>query len=639
MHFISMHRQNKALKKSLVKDARAFAGEDQKLNEHAFEKRRKPEWEKKEAKRQIRFKRKQKEKIARIRTSYADQVDVLKSGHPNMLYNFANAYLGRFSDLKGQGGPRQRLVYLYGAELADASLSGFEAILYRDDLPSDLEVSKSFAEGSEFHCVRPVLVGLIEKRARGEGVNNIPLKTLRLSLRALQETYLLNDKVDDDGLREDLEDYLLNSESALRAFLSTWIEPLLYGSRSAGGNAFYRLGDEAKWFSVSVPLVAEWLVNYKNLSVEMQTNLVKVLLNSGRVDILREVSTEKSKSTYSSYDELILWLAIEFQVDFESFDKNAKGIGNDFPDFIWLLHELYGEAHQGNQFVISPRQAHFIIAEFRRVWPYVDRLGGPSWGSRNGYNASEYIRSAVAGLSHHLTGEALDLMEDVALSPVDSYTNIIKLSKSNQRQQLAESDYTPCSLGSVAAVLSGSQPQAAEDLFVTAMDMFADLEVWLHGDETTPLKHFWPNGTPLSEEDGRDLLVNYLQQFCRPLGIETITEKRMLNEKRADIILQSGSLQLPVEVKGQWHKDIWEAANSQLDRLYTKDPRGRGFGIYLIFWFGPEVLPQKAIRKLPVTKKEPVSKSEMHSAIVSSIPSPRRSQLGVVIIDLQQAAS
>ena len=639
MHFISWHRQNKVLKTSLLKYARAFAGEDRELTEHAFGRRKKPEWEKEEAKRKARFKRSQKEKFSKIRASYADQVEVLKSGHLNMLYHFSNAYLGRFRDLQGQDGPRQRLVYLYGDELADSALIGFEAILYRDDLPSDLEVSKSFAGGTEFHCVRPVLVGLIEKRARGEGLENVPSKTLGLSLRALQETYLLSDEVQDDGLREDLEDYLLNSDAALRAFLSTWSEPLLYDSSRAGRNAFYRLRTETKWFPVSAPLVAEWLSNCKNLPVDIQTDLLKVLLNSDRIDILREITTEKNKSTYNSYDELILWLAIEFQVDFENFDKNARGVGNDFPDFIWLLRELYGEVHKGNQFVISARQAHFIITEFRRVWPYIDRFTGPSWGNRNGSDASEYIRSAITGLSHHLTPEALVLMEDVVLSEVDSYTNIVKLAKSNQRQQIAESDYTPCSLEAVAAVLSGGRPQTAEDLFVTALDMFADLEAWLHGDETTPLKHFWPSGEPLSEEDGRDLLVNYLQQFCRPLGIETITEKRMLNEKRADIILQSGSLQLPVEVKGQWHKDIWEAANSQLDRLYTNDPRGGRFGIYLIFWFGREVPPRKAIRKLPTTNKEPVSKSEMCSTIVSGIPSPRRSQLGVLIIDVQQSAS
>ena len=44
-------------------------------------------------------------------------------------------------------------------------------------------------------------------------------------------------------------------------------------------------------------------------------------------------------------------------------------------------------------------------------------------------------------------------------------------------------------------------------------------------------------------------------------------------------------MNLPIEIKGQWHNEVWTAAGEQLQN-YTREYHSHGRGIYLVLWFG-----------------------------------------------------
>ena len=102
--------------------------------------------------------------------------------------------------------------------------------------------------------------------------------------------------------------------------------------------------------------------------------------------------------------------------------------------------------------------------------------------------------------------------------------------------------------------------------------------------------------------------------------------------KRADLALQMGALQVPVEAKGQWNRGLWSAAVKQLDGLYTKEWRASGVGIYLVFWFGADV-PDSRRLKAPPTGAKPRSPAELATALAAHIPEHRRSDLSIVVFD------
>ena len=90
-------------------------------------------------------------------------------------------------------------------------------------------------------------------------------------------------------------------------------------------------------------------------------------------------------------------------------------------------------------------------------------------------------------------------------------------------------------------------------------------------------------------------------------GVEMRPESHMADEKRVDIECSAfAAVMVPVEIKGQWHKEIWNAADTQLDKLYSADWRADRRGIYLILWFGagtPLTAPPAGIAT-PTTPEE-----------------------------------
>ena len=119
-----------------------------------------------------------------------------------------------------------------------------------------------------------------------------------------------------------------------------------------------------------------------------------------------------------------------------------------------------------------------------------------------------------------------------------------------------------------------------------------------------------------------------------------ITEADMPKTKRADLAFAHGQLQLPMEVKGQWHKDVWDAATGQLDLQYLIDWRSEQRGIYCVLWCGD--LPSKSGRRLkapPKGLKTPKTPDEMREMLIARIPESRRPLIDVVVLDLTAGKS
>ena len=105
--------------------------------------------------------------------------------------------------------------------------------------------------------------------------------------------------------------------------------------------------------------------------------------------------------------------------------------------------------------------------------------------------------------------------------------------------------------------------------------------------------------------------------------------------KRADLAYARNPMQLPMEVKGQWHNDVWDAASGQLDVQYLVDWRSEQRGIYCVLWFGD--VPTASKRRLkthPDGRRAPTSVAAMRNMLIERIPDARRALIDVVVLDL-----
>jgi len=205
-----------------------------------------------------------------------------------------------------------------------------------------------------------------------------------------------------------------------------------------------------------------------------------------------------------------------------------------------------------------------------------------------------------------------------------------------QRQTCAEQEFSPISPTDLLALLDDGPPANIEDLKALVREELAVAQSKLIGDDLDSVLEFWTDrGIPRDENRCRDRLAGMIGPALTRYAIQRITEADMPQSKRADLAFARGSMQLPVEVKGQWHAEVWDAASGQLDLPYLVDWRSEQGGVYCVLWFG--VLPSSTKRRLkahPDGLPAPTTADNMRSMLIERIPETRRPLIDVVVIDL-----
>lgn len=180
-------------------------------------------------------------------------------------------------------------------------------------------------------------------------------------------------------------------------------------------------------------------------------------------------------------------------------------------------------------------------------------------------------------------------------------------------------------------MLNGSLPQSIDDLKSVVLDALSDAQVYLRTGDTMAWRAFWNAGKPLDENTCRDRLLDVLR-WNLPKAIAALPETRMPDEKRADMAVIFQALGLPIEAKGQWHTEVWNAPSDQLILLYSKDYRAEGRGIYLVFWFGP--VSGKNLPKPPGELVVPKTPQELQAMLGEQLMLDQRERIAVVVIDV-----
>lgn len=106
----------------------------------------------------------------------------------------------------------------------------------------------------------------------------------------------------------------------------------------------------------------------------------------------------------------------------------------------------------------------------------------------------------------------------------------------------------------------------------------------------------------------------------------------MASDKRADICVLANGMKLVIELKRDYHTELWVAIEQQLDRFYTRDPEAHGYGIYGVFWFGekrPRRL-QSAPTNLPLLN----TANDLENALKNGIPASQREKIQVFVLDV-----
>ncbi len=137
---------------------------------------------------------------------------------------------------------------------------------------------------------------------------------------------------------------------------------------------------------------------------------------------------------------------------------------------------------------------------------------------------------------------------------------------------------------------------------------------------------------PRHENSCRDALLSQLRARL-PDGVDAQPEGQYAGDRRSDIRVSCDGFHVPVEIKKDSHRDVWNALRSQLIEQYTRDIETSGFGIYVVFWFGRgDVQP-------PPHGVRPRTPAELERRLGEMLTADETGKISVITIDVSPVAS
>ena len=253
-------------------------------------------------------------------------------------------------------------------------------------------------------------------------------------------------------------------------------------------------------------------------------------------------------------------------------------------------------------------------------------VGPDEWGNRLGAVSSatgpaELVRRLIQSLGaspSQAAGVVLDtLVSDPALS---RWRALLSRTRDTQRVVWRDADFHHPGIEQVCRTLGGGAPANAGDLAALLMDRLKEIGQQIRTGNADDWRQYWNEDqhgrrcTPKHEDSCRDAILSDLRQRL-PRGVDAQPEGQYSRDTRADIRVSCRDFQIPVEIKKNNHADLWRACRTQLIGQYTRDPATDGFGIYLVFWFGPQFTqrspsgrrvanPQELLERLEETLSE-----------------------------------
>jgi hypothetical protein len=591
-----------------------------------------PEWQIKQEQRERKRKEEKQKSWAEHRAKFTEHIDDLRGGRYGEVINPAKAYLNLFSDMGGDVPAHKRIEEWLGRELQEAAFRGFEAYVSKEEsTPTADEISESYAESKRWDAAYIYVAAAAERVRNNRPLDDLSDDRLLAILLEIRLTHIL-DHAKIDHVSEVVEQEVKNRPGLWEAFWRLRVEPQLEAQKEHV-DGLYEIARGTNCDDMAIDLACEWLERFPNMTHRAETELIDSLIAAGKLGFLKKYVDERRTSNINDDERCSDWDAVAFLVDYEAVQESLSDTRREDPDFLWHLRSRLGRRHdEGSPVPLSAAQLSWIISRFRKMWPNVPHPSGATRGDVNPWDATEYLGALINRLGGLTSDEAVTELRALRDAPDDSYTDYLKSTFAEQAQKVVEENYVSPTLADLESVLSDGAPKSMDQLQAVVLEEIMEAQCKIRSHPVDWYKDFFAEDIPKNEEDCRDTLLKMLGDY--PYGILCEPEGHLADDKRADIRCTIDRLMLPIEVKGQWHKDLWHAADTQLDRLYSNDWRAERKGIYLVFWFGPDVPQNKKLKTPTGDVKLPKSAEELRTALIEKSDMAKKGNVEIFVMNL-----
>ena len=626
--------------------ARPYAEGDTELVDFLTEKPKSDElseYERKYREEMKELKQQREQELENTRSLYFLNIDDVRRGELKWILGPAQAYLGMFSDLESDCVPSDRISQWLGEKIKDASLEGFEAVLHRSDLPTTKQIVDEYAKSRYWNYSFPMLAAVGQRHLMEKGIRDLSIDLVKsLAIIADHELSISNDYF--SGLKDALNDHLREDSRIFESYLRQKFEPMLASDISHIPGLYSFVRDDCE-YPLSQRLCLEWLDRIPALPMKFSREIIHCVIHApkperqqawselARIATNRLIELEQLDNGAVS-DKKMVWWSVQFLINFEAVEAQFPNITEENKQWLWELRDLiYDQFHQNERTVpITINQLRWLVMNFRQVWPKTNPPEGVRIGTTNCWDATEFLEWSIDQIAKEASDEAASALSELNAVSDDSYKNFILSAIEHNKRMQIDAKFEIPTIAQIRAVLSDDLPNSDKDVQCIVLEALSMLQNRLRGHQLDPVNNFYDDGAnPKSENQCRDQMLLLIESLL-PFGIKYQKEARMPQERLSDVSFQYGNFEVPVETKGQWHRDVWTAAEDQLDLNYCASHKP---GIYVVFWFGENVPKKKKITSRR-DKPKPQSPEHMREELRNTLPATRRSDVEVVVLDVSR---
>ena len=555
---------------------------------------------------------------------------------PALLHDLAMAYYGEFPALDTNVTPEQRIREQLGTDedLTKAALTGLRETIWRDDVPEIEEIIRLRSESSMHYLALPFLAGVDE----------------------IQRT-------------EPAELCQLN-ESQMRKALAFYYCTPVYG------------GNDARWYLMwldsSPDLVADVLIECAVSAIRSGEEIIPDLERLAHIKNHAQVARHASMPILRAFPvrcalkqiralDSMLWSALQ-HVDNVSLQRLVeKKLSHRSMTVAQRVHWLAAGVLLAPGKHLNPLE-HFVggrEARIRQLAAFLcsgDRLPslldnlpvpslklfvgllGCSFQPHASYGfvvptieGSAKVEFMIQQLATRPGQDATQALKDLSLDPeLRLWRDMLYRSLDAQRVLHRDAAYRRPSVKQICRTLGNQAPANPSDLAVLTSDRLCDLADEIRTGNTDDWRQYWSEdahgrpATPKHEDSCRDALLSDLRAQL-PGGVDAQPEGQYAGDKRADIRVSYEDFNVPVEIKKSTHRDLWSAARNQLIAKYTSDPATRGYGVYLVFWFG-----ESDCQPAP-SGPRPSTAEELRRRLQATLTDDEARKISICVVDVSPA--
>lgn len=565
---------------------------------------------------------------------------IREGGEERLLAWAADIYLGFMRDNRDILDARERLVIVSNEEIADALVQGVIRYAENPDIPKkDAFIERWLANSIPYtHTLLSLSVFLRYKAGMP-----VPEEALQHCVAAVATAGNAGGKMPDydDTLTAWLIQAVRQNPAVVGAVLSEIWLSVATNNKKGDLPRYYELSHDTGSQQFLASLAAKVLKIGINEDHDTVGKFVAVLLCHDRQAVLAIGATELSRNELSA-EVRAVWTTALFVIDPTKYLNSWQLLmAKAESSVLWAsLGTLGGDRYSKSEpGLLTSAQRAAVVMSVGRLVANVEHPRGSWSGSQNPWDVAEFVKNQIKLIAADSSADvAIQLAELENDGGLASYRDLIRHHRAQHEKQQRESSFTFASPKQVGEAIQNSAPATPSDLLAFTVDHLSIIAREIARTQRERYRAYWnENGRnlvkPKLEEVCSGLLAEDLQNRVQTQGLTVSVEHHMVADKECDLVVSQGNERLlPIEAKHHYHRELWTAWRTQLDRLYTRDAKAGGLGIYLVFWSG-EAKGRK-MPKLPKGLRRPTNATELSGALKALIPGKDRFRLRVVVVDI-----